>query len=204
MNFIHRYTLTSEEIIPVNELGDLSYRTFYGNNSPWNSRHLVALFRFYVAGGKQDYYDITSMYNPDTVTRNILRPSTVIPADETGYLTAIEMYIVWDTVYEETMKYTNLRYPVTVIDYFVVPGMEDAAATSPEKHRVDISAPVAPAGIELAESENANYLMSYKIVGFDADKAYEILNPHGTVSVLEAGATELDSADVDSAVLYGL
>ncbi|MBR5459960.1 MAG: bacterial Ig-like domain-containing protein, partial [Clostridia bacterium] len=188
LNMTYRYVLEAGEIRPINAIADMNFFYVCGNGNPWVSSKFTARFRFHVAGGDVDYYDIFVDHSFNVSA--VVSPSSVIPFDAKGYLTAIEIHPVWDVVGSKELNgKVPAPYPVFYIEpYDLDPDITDV--TSADKYRVNIAAVAAPQGLKVEKGVDG-YYKGYKITGLDANAAYEIKDPTGKVTAVELGVTEI-------------
>ncbi|MBQ9976446.1 MAG: bacterial Ig-like domain-containing protein, partial [Clostridia bacterium] len=188
LNMTYRYVLEAGEIRPINAIADMDFYYACGNGNPWVSTNFTARFRFHVAGGDVDYYDVFVNHSFNKVA--VVSPSAAIPFDAKGYLTAIEIHPVWDVIGSTELNgKVPAPYPIFCLKAYDADS-EITDVTNADKYRINIAAVAAPQDLKVEKGVDG-YYKGYKITGLDANAVYELKDPVGTQTVLEAGTTEI-------------
>jgi len=192
-NLVYRYGFENDEIMPVKNFGAFRISLGHGYGYSWTATTLTALIRIHVKGADVQYYDLEFDYPQWSIMT--IDPADVIPADAEGYVTALEIYPIWDTVGSKECQAKN-NYPVIRIENYdanpdIVISKAADAKTATEKWRCNFFVQAAPTGLKAELSDDANYIKGYKITGFDANVLYEYSYNGGSAVAIETGATEL-------------
>ncbi len=202
-NHVYQYAMANDEVIKVTELTIPVVRIGFGAANPLGSKPATSRLRIYVAEGDVPYYDVDVDYTPVRFATVNYPYDEVIPEDAKGYVTAIQIYPVWDMSDPSAITANENRYPVMDMEVFVVEGNEELEQTDPERCRVLICSAKAPKELYLAVDESSSdYLNNCVIKGFDPDKSYEYYLGSGEVIPLPAGTTELPVSEGVISIRY--
>ncbi|MBR5459656.1 MAG: bacterial Ig-like domain-containing protein, partial [Clostridia bacterium] len=189
LNLVYKYAFENSEVLPIQNLGCLKVSMIFGASNPVVASSCVALFRVHVEGGNAPYYDVTVNHTFNWTMFEVDFLSS-IPSNAKGYVTAIEVFPMYDVVGLISIAEAN-RYPVFRIANY--DSNSELDVKSAEKWRVSIYANAAPTAsdFELKLEENNRFIPTYVLSGFEPGVAYEVVDPMGMPVTFEEGTTEI-------------